>query len=460
MQFAGKRVLVMGYGLNQYGSGPAAALYAAQHGAKLTITDLRSEEVLKPNMQPLTGFDVSWVLGGHNEADFLAADIVIKNPGVRRDSPFLALAKRLETDLSLFLQEAANPIIAVTGSKGKSSAVSLISFVLQQAGIANRLGGNIAISPLSFLTDLKIDETLVLELSSWQAGDLRGRELLKPKIALLTNLLPDHQNYYGNMQDYARDKAALFENQDAGDWSVFNFDDDAASFFASQSKASKAYFSAKKLPKNILFGAFLHENGLVLRINGKENSLSLPKNIIMHPLNQAAAALVLALYGIEASVIEAGMAAFKGIEHRLEFVGSSASGIAFYNDSAATIPEAAVEAVKQFDAGKICLIFGGADKNIDFSPFKTALPHVKGLYLLAGSASGKIEALLGQLGLRAPLFSNLAEAMQAACSQAVSGDIVLLSPGAASYGMFLNEFDRGWQFKKLAAKLIAKDCSL
>ena len=452
--YSGKKVLIMGYGLNEGGSGPQAARYLACKGADLTITDLRTADILAPTMGILDGFQVRWVLGHHNISDFQNADIVVKNPGVNKDSPFLADVKQIETDLSLFLQEKQPNLIAVTGSKGKSSISSLIYHVLKQVGYRSHLGGNISVSPLTFVDDVENTDTVILEISSWQSGDLLHLDLLKPKVSLITNLFNDHQNYYQNdMEAYALDKAAVCLEQTEDDWTVLNLDDDWTSFFCKHTKAQIAYFSCSVLDKKYPCGAYLNEGNIVLRKDGKEHRLKL-NNDRMLPQNLMTAALVLYLYGLEISAIEEGVRTFKGIRHRLQPVLEK-QGVRYYNDSAATIPIAAVASIQHFapKARKLHVIFGGSDKELDFVPMKDAFPLVASWHVFEGTALPKIQQIFKEYGQSyyGP-FKNMEDIIASAAAQAQEGDIVLMSPGCTSFGLFLNEFDRGNQFIEIMKK--------
>ncbi|MBU0956580.1 MAG: UDP-N-acetylmuramoyl-L-alanine--D-glutamate ligase, partial [Spirochaetes bacterium] len=212
------KVTIMGLGLN--GGGLASALYFASRGALVTVTDLRDETVLAPSIEALKGYPIRYVLGRHELEDFSSADLVIKNPGVRPDNSYLAAAKKVDSDISIFLRQCPCPIIAVTGSKGKSSTASAIHHILQQAGRQSYLGGNITVSPLSFLPELGTDDIVVLELSSWQLGDLQDRSVLKPHCAVLTHIVPDHLDRYGTMERYLADKRIIYQHQDQSCWTI------------------------------------------------------------------------------------------------------------------------------------------------------------------------------------------------------------------------------------------------
>jgi UDP-N-acetylmuramoylalanine--D-glutamate ligase len=233
MDYSGVKALVMGLGL--HGGGFETSRFLIRRGASLTVTDLRDEKTLSPSIELLDAFCREqgapmprYVLGGHKIVDFENADMVIKNPGVPFDSPFLKAARRIETDISLFLAESKARLFAVTGSKGKSSTASALHYILQGADTGRRafLGGNITVSPLVFLDDLNKDDDVVLELSSWQLGDLKGRKtidkrsLLKPRAVVMTAILPDHLDRYSSMEEYVNDKRVAYQGQDSEDLTV------------------------------------------------------------------------------------------------------------------------------------------------------------------------------------------------------------------------------------------------
>ena len=215
----GKKVLVMGLGL--HGGGVETARFLVRRGARVVCTDLRSAESLQPSLDALKGLPVRYVLGRHDPADFDTADIIVKNPAVAPDNPLLARGGRIETDISLFLGCSPSPLIAVTGSKGKSTTASAVHHILRRAHPGARLGGNITVSPLNFLDDLRSSDPVILELSSWQLADLRFNRAFSPDIACITNLMWDHQNRYASFADYEADKAVVFGNLKAGGRAVF-----------------------------------------------------------------------------------------------------------------------------------------------------------------------------------------------------------------------------------------------
>jgi UDP-N-acetylmuramoylalanine--D-glutamate ligase len=467
INYSGMKVLVMGLGLN--GGGIASALYLAKHGADLTVTDLRNEKDLAPSLEKLantlpneTMNSIRFVLGRHEIADFADADMVIKNPGVRADSPFLQFAAHIETDISLFLASSPARLIAVTGSKGKSSTASAIHWVLQKARENKSLdgnaflGGNITVSPLSFLDRLEPKDDVVLELSSWQLGDLKGRTkdggqdlpLLKPRVAVVTAILPDHQNYYNSMEDYVADKRIICHGQDTGDAIIVENNHWGQSFIA-ETKAHPLVYADVPLPQDTIGGWLEHGQGFARNSYGERFEITPTQTSVpgrQQKKGLLAAGLATLDLGLSANFISENLGVFPGVEHRLEFF-CERNNISFYNDTTATIPEAAVAAIEAFDR-PVVLVAGGADKNLDFAPLAAAVAKAKAVVLLSGTAYAKLKALLESVSV--PYFGpfgNINEAASISEKLATAGDVVVLSPGCASFGMFQNEFDRGNQWK-------------
>ncbi|MDR2716536.1 MAG: UDP-N-acetylmuramoyl-L-alanine--D-glutamate ligase [Treponema sp.] len=478
MDYAGMKVLIMGLGL--HGGGLESARFLLKRGAELTVTDLRDEQTLAPSIEQLEAAckngsrraSVRYVLGKHEIDDFKNTDMVIKNPGVAPDSPFLQAARRIETDISLFLDASFARLTAVTGSKGKSTTASALHWVLAHSGAKETgstayLGGNITVSPLTFLDDLREDDDVVLELSSWQLGDLRSRcradgsPLLKPKAAVLTAIMPDHLDRYGSMAAYVADKRVIYQGQDSTDFTVAG-DDEWGRGFLAESKAVPLMYSRSPVPEGVAGGWIEGTDGPgYARLNDGKLIELVPARLLVpgrhQKQNLLAAGLALLGLGLSAETIRKNLETFPGVEHRLELF-HQAGGITFYNDSAATIPEAAAAALEALgggtDGGHLILVTGGTDKSLDFSPLVQAVGQAQDIILLAGSGSEKLCALFDNAGItyHGP-FDALDKAVIAARESAVPGDRIALSPGCASFGMFLNEFDRGRKWKEAVRRL-------
>ena len=529
--FAGMKVTIMGLGIN--GGGMESAKYLALNGAECTITDMKDEKILAPSIEELQKLPgphppFRFVLGRHEMEDFTKADMVIKNPAVRPDSPYLAAAHCIETDISLFLASSPARLIAVTGSKGKSITASAIHWVLSKtrenildksktpaqntvmppSGGMAFLGGNITVSPLSFLDQLSDTDDVVLELSSWQLGDLQlcstGKKpgLIKPRSAILTSIMPDHQDRYGGMDAYVNDKRIIYQGQDKEDATIACIDDHWGLSFLAETSARCLPYSGqpfsedncKQRPEFLnregnFTGAWLDPNSGAGMISCSDGIVEVvPPNILVPGIhnkkNCLAAALALVDLGIPGSVIREHLESFPGIEHRLEFF-REIDGIRFYNDTAATIPEAAAAAIKAFTAGStknklhVILVAGGTDKNLDFSPLVKAVESagtMLEIILLAGTGSEKLSALLkiACLPFYGP-FENMEKAARTAlelgdayyrqvppaavetCPAKTAGPkpgvLAVLSPGCTSFGMFTNEFDRGRKWKEAVCRL-------
>jgi UDP-N-acetylmuramoylalanine--D-glutamate ligase len=457
---SGIKATVMGLGL--HGGGLASARFLAECGADVTVTDMKGESSLTESIAALSDLPIRYVLGRHDLEDFAHADLVVKNPAVRPDSPYILASRSVETDISLFLRFARSPLIAVTGSKGKSSVSSAIYHVLSSSGKTAHLGGNITVSPLSFLRQCDPDTPVVLELSSWQLADMRGLGVLKPLIAVLTSIMPDHMNRYSSMEDYVSDKRLIYADQDKSCFTICNGDDTWGRSFASETGGRVLWYSDSASGRP---GAWIEDNpsrrGLY-SIKGDPTDAEeiLPSRILVpgehQRKNLLAAALACRAFGMNAESIASSLAAFPGVEHRLERFAES-DGILWYNDSAATIPQAVDAALSSFNC-PVILITGGTDKNIDFEPVRSIYAKAKNIILLAGSGTDKLMQILEQD--RVPFtgpFDDLGLAVKAAISFATPGDAVILSPGCASFGMFLHEFDRGRKFKEMVKTHISRD---
>jgi len=478
MDYSGIKALVMGLGLN--GGGLESARFLLKRGASVTITDLRDEKILMPSIEQLEkacresgAQSVRYVLGKHEIDDFKNADMVIKNPGVRPDSPFLKASKRIETDLSLFLSEMPSRLFAVTGTKGKSGTASALHWILSKnrSKGCSYLGGNITISPLIFLDKLTSDDDVVLELSSFQLGDIKnhvnpeGGMLLKPAAAVITSIMHDHLDRYASMEEYIDDKRNIYRGQDESCVTAAGDDDWGRSFLKETKGCPLTWPFQKDCPlAEGISGGWIDSGGRGLARFYNWDGLSeeitelVPQNLLTpgshQRLNMLSAALAACAMGVNAETIRGALAVFPGIEHRLELF-RSADGINFYNDSAATIPEAAAACVSALtEKSPLILVTGGTDKNLEFSPLAKTAKKAKNVLLLAGSGSDKLASLLAKEGIEySGPFNDLEKAVQFALNKAKKGDAVVLSPGCASFGMFLNEFDRGKKWKEAVIKM-------
>ena len=462
----GKRVTLVGLGTRAGGLG--VARYLAQEGAEVTVTDLRPADALNEPLAELAGLPIRYVLGGHEELDFTPerADLIVRNPGVPRRAPLLELARShgipVEMEMSLFFRACPAPIVGVTGTKGKTTVSTLIGELLRSTFPEIVVAGNMGISALDQLPRLCHDVPVVIELSSWQLEALIEHGL-SPRVAVLTLIAEDHLNTYDGFADYAATKRGIVRHQRPGDWLVVNRDDPEAWRAAGETAATVVPFGEGDRGHD---GAWLAADGLLWRWQGMETDWPLPTSPALagrHGARNALAALAAAMVtGANAEAISNGLAAFGGVRDRMEMV-AEIDGVTFINDTTATAPIAAVAALDALSRrrGQVHLLAGGADKRLDPSPLAEAAAryHAR-VYLFTGTATPTLKTALESQGVtpRGP-FAGMADAVAAAWDEAAPGDVIVLSPGCASFGLFRDEFDRGDRFREAVAALGAKQGS-
>lgn len=433
MDFLGKKVLVMGLGLQ--GGGVGVARFFAEHGAKVTVTDLKSEKELQTSLVSLAGLPINYVLGKHREEDFQKTDLVIRNPDVPRDSSFLEIARKagakVEMDESLFLRLCPNSqnVIGVTGTRGKTTTTHFIGAILKKAGFHTLLGGNLrGVTTLSLLDRIKAGSVIVLELSSWQLQGL-DQDKISPHIAVITNIYPDHLNRYKSIEEYIADKKIIFKYQNKNDFLVLNFENKTCQGLAQEAKSKVVFFKKSDLPK------FLVPQ---LKLKGEHNLE-----------NAAAAYQVAKILKIDEAVITEGLVGFSGVPFRLEEIRTT-EGVTFVNDTTSTAPIATIQALKAYHGKKIILLAGGSSKNLDLSELGSEISkRVKAVIFLEGSATDGLVSEVSRQKSKIKILGKLNDLKKAvilAKKVAEPGDFIILSPGCASFGMFKNEFDRGEQF--------------
>lgn len=458
----GARALVMGLGTRQGGTGVARYLVAA--GADVTVTDLRGPDALRPALDELAGLPVRYVLGEHRAEDFEQADIVVRNPGVPAESPWLAIAReagaRIEMEMSLFFRACPAPIVGITGTKGKTTTATLCGAILRAGRPETVLAGNMGTSALDALPQIGPDTPVVIELSSWQLEGL-AEHGLSPHIAVLTNISEDHLNRYASMADYVDAKCHIGRFQGADDYFIVNRDDPLAWESRAAGPGRLVAFGkgrpARPGEGEADAGAFLEGERLVWRWGGTETvlierqELPLPgEHAAMNALAAAAAAL---LAGATVEDVRAALTTAAPVPYRQEPVGTI-DGVLYVNDTAATAPAAAIAALETYADRPVILIAGGASKRTDLAPFARRAARAKAAILLDGDATPELARLLAAAGAEvgAP-HRSMAAAVADAAARAVPGDVVLLAPGCASFGLFRDEFHRGDEFRAAVARL-------
>lgn len=416
-KFKNKKVTVMGLGTK--GGGLGVVRFLVKRGAKVLVTDLKKEEELGPSLQELKDMPVKLVLGIHREEDFINADLVIKGPDVPNSSPYLKIARKhntpIETDVGIFFELCPCPIIGVTGTKGKSTTVALIQKVLKKKYNDVYSAGNIGTSVLDILPYLNKNSIVVLELSSFQLERLEDHKK-SPRIAVITNIYPEHLNRYSSFEEYVESKKNIFKFQNSEDFLILN---DSFKELAQEAESEVRLFprSAEALRE------------------GKQED------------KEEIARIVGSIYKVKSKQIEKAIGEFKGLRGRLELV-EKIEGVEYYNDTCATHPQATLYSLNKLlqkeniDSNNIILIAGGKNKKLNFKHFRQVVgDKIKSLILLPGTASDKIKVE------KSPTEVNtMEEAVREAKNQASEGDIVLLSPASASFNLFKDEFERGQKF--------------
>lgn len=460
--FRGKKVLVMGLGL--LGGGIATTKWLVRHGAIVTVTDLKNRRELVSSIRDLgpAAKKVKFVLGRHRVSDFKRADMVVVNPAVPREGKFLKIARdsgaQLENEASLFFRFCKNPIIGVTGTRGKTTTANWIFYLLKKAGGYKSavITGNSSESPmLKVLDGLDGRSPVVVELSSWHL-ELLPEARKSPTISIVTNLYRDHMNRYKSMGDYARAKANIFRFQSKSDLLLLAKKDKWTPAFKSFHTKWKAPSGMSYFPKNI---KGVSKNKFISKYG--------PHNWI----NFTSAAMAAGRFGVSQKKIARLAFSLPQIALRQEPILES-SGLLIINDSTATSPDGAIAAIKRFSQKKneLILIAGGTDKNLEYGGWAGVVrKHIKpqSLLLLNGSATKKMVFALGEIGYfknaTPQIFENLPEILRVIkkfklgidfgkSTSCKSRAVILFSPGAASFGKFKNEFDRGDSFNVYCKK--------
>jgi UDP-N-acetylmuramoylalanine--D-glutamate ligase len=435
---AGQRVVVAGAAR----SGVAAAELLARRGAQVTLSDLRDEIEGAP---ALRAAGVSLELGTHDPATFAGADLVVLSPGVPPGQPAVEAARAQGVpvigEIELAWRWLKGPVIAVTGTKGKSTTTTLIGRMLEEGGRRVAVGGNIGLA-LSAQVDGSTPDTLhVVEVSSFQ---LEGTDAFHPWVAVLLNFSPDHLDRHASVEEYAGAKARIFANQRETDWAVINADDPYVLQIASRGRARPLRFGAALAGDGVVIGP----EAIVRRDGGREERLvplSSVRLLGRHLLSDvAAAAAVGSIAGVTPEAMTRAVEGFPGLEHALEPV-AEIRGVRFVNDSKATNVEAARRAIEAFGGGLVAIL-GGRFKGGDLRALREPLATRATAVIAIGEAAPLVEeALSGAVAVRRE--PTLRDAVRAAYSCAGGRGTVLLAPACASFDMFRDYAERGRAFK-------------
>jgi len=449
----GKRLVFVGLGVSH----AALVEQFADSGLDVTVCDRQQPEKLGGICERLSAKGVKLLLGG-DYPEIFEGDVLFRTPGMYFHTPeladFRARGGVVTSEMELFCRFCPCPIIAVTGSDGKTTTTTLIAQLLMAQGHTVHLGGNIGRALLPRLEDIHPSDLAVVELSSFQLISMR----CAPEVSVVTNMTPNHLDVHKDMPEYIDAKKNIYAHQDAFSLTVLGADNPITASFIPEVRGRCETFS---LEKPVTGGAFLREDGMLCRVKRGKQQPIVHKDEIVLPGRHNVANLLAAICAVGDRVSAQAAAqvarSFAGVEHRIEFV-RTLDGVKWYNDSIATSPTRAMAGLASFSQ-KIILIAGGYDKNLSYAPLAPALADGVKLLILLGDTADKIEAALRDFagyaeGAPTILRANdMAHAVSLARERAENGDIVSLCPASASFDSYPNFEARGRHFKELVEAL-------
>jgi UDP-N-acetylmuramoylalanine--D-glutamate ligase len=444
MELAGKNFLVIGLAR----TGTECARFLARRGAKVWVSDRRPAEELVPEVAKLAGLDVGYRLGAAEYGCLDDIDCVVPSPGVPREHALLqqAVARKIPvlSEIELAYRFLSAPLVAITGTNGKSTTTTLIGKMIEASDQTVFLGGNLG-APLVGALDGQWDWAVV-EISSFQ---LEWIDRFCPRIAILLNVSEDHLDRYTSFDDYRAVKERLFERQSGADTAILNRDDPLVWAVREKIKARVISFGLAEVPT----GVFMIGNTLVWRDGASEERFSLASARLQgvhNRENMMAAVAAAKCARVGAPVIQQILESFPGLEHRLEFVREK-DGVRYYNDSKGTNVGAVVKSLASFSA-PVILVAGGVDKGGDYAPLADGVKQKVRRLILFGAAKEIIARALGSL-TETVMVDDIQAAVHDAVAQARAGDVVLLSPACSSFDQFRDYAERGRVFKALVQRL-------
>jgi UDP-N-acetylmuramoylalanine--D-glutamate ligase len=451
MDLKGKSVLVVGAGK----SGIAVASFLACKGACPVLTDNKPVEAFNGSLDHLLKEGVKFSLGSYPEITRELFDIVIVSPGVPLTVPPVVIAKEkgipVMGELELAWRFCKAPVVAITGTNGKTTTTTLVGEIFKNAGYRTLVAGNIGTPLIEAVQQFGVEDMVVAEVSSFQLETICT---FRPRVGALLNITPDHLDRHGTVQEYARVKAGIFSNQEPEDFAVINYDDPVTADLSLKGKGQVIFFSRRH---NLERGVFVHGNKIAARLTGGEFIEILPVEEIAipgaHNLENALAATACGLaMGVKPEVIALTLREFPGVAHRLELV-DEIDGVKYINDSKGTNPEASIKALEAYEA-PIVLIAGGRNKGSDFSLLAGKIREKAKAVIILGECAEDLARAVKNAGCSRVLMANgFREAVLLAHKEAGEGDIVLLSPACASWDMFKNYEERGDLFKRVVHDL-------
>jgi UDP-N-acetylmuramoylalanine--D-glutamate ligase len=443
-----KRALVVGLGR----SGVASALFLQSQGARVTVSDSKPEDELRQEIPVLLDHGIAVETGRHGERTFQNQDLIVVSPGVPFDAQPLvqarALGEQVIGEIELAAEFLSGPIVAITGSNGKTTTTTLVGEIFAKSGLKTLVGGNIGTPAISLVEKATPETVTVLEVSSFQLETIRT---FRPKVAVVLNVTPDHLDRHRTFEAYTAAKARVFENQQEHDFAVLNGDDPTCVAMAGKTTAEVFWFNRKR---EVDQGTFVRQGIVHFRRAATDHKImpvaEIPLKGAHNVENVLAAILTAELMGCKPDSIRTAVREFIAVEHRLQYV-ATVRGVEYYNDSKATNVDATIKALEAFP-GNVHLILGGKDKGSDYTVLNGLVrERVKCVYTI-GAAAEKIQKHI--TGATKIISSGTMDhAVAQASTNAQAGDIVLLAPACASFDQFQNYEHRGRVFKDLVLAL-------
>lgn len=433
-------------------SGLAGAEFLAKHGKTVVLTDMKQDKAQEA--AGLQALGVSFIWGEQPDMAAVKPDSIVISPGVPLTIPPVVYARQHQIpvigELELAYRNCKAPFVAITGTNGKTTTTTLTGELLKRTGRQVFVGGNIGVPLISYVEQLKVQDVVVAEVSSFQ---LETTDTFRPHLALMLNLTPDHLDRHGDMAGYLAAKAKIFANQQESDYLVLNYDDETLRGLEKQSRGRVIFFSQQHTLEE---GVYLEGKQVVLRLDGKKVTICNTDEIAIkgkHNLENAMGAILLAyLSGVTPEDIRDVMKTFPGVEHRLEPV-RTLHDVLYVNDSKGTNPDSTIKALEAYDR-PIVIILGGKNKGSDFTQLATLVKQRVKKAVVLGQAKPVIIEALEKAGFQDYIEKDTFEdAVAAAAACAEPGDLVLLSPACASWDMFSSYEERGALFKQLVAAL-------
>ncbi len=455
MNLKGLRVLVVGFGI----TGLPLVDFLHRKGALITLTDEKNEMMLRESLEKVKNIPITKVLGEHplNLDVYGQPDLVIVSPGVPLDLHFIKEFKKMSVpiigEIELAYRYMSNPLVAVTGTNGKTTTTALTGEIFKIGGKYPEVVGNIGVPIIEKIDKVNKEQYFVMEVSSFQLETIQE---FRPSSAALLNITPDHLNRHGSLDAYAALKFRIFENQMGDDVAVINADDKICATRVNQINSRILYFSRLHPQKN---GIFLRGTKMMVRWDGEEKHIINTEQIKIpgtHNVENAMAAAGLAIASnVSIGAIKEGLMTFSGVEHRIEQV-AQIDGINFVNDSKATNPDAAMKAIEAVDA-PIILLAGGMDKHNDFKElFMSFNQKVAHVFVYGETADQLLQTAKDENYQDIEKVADLEEAVHKALSMASAGYTILLSPACASWDMYPSYEHRGNHFKEIIKSIITK----